>query len=529
MKTYSLIVTCSSALLFNACAATPSIETRHKPIPHIKKYEAPVVAQTTQNKKAAQLAAADNITVFNKALEDARANEAKLAQEAKNKAALAAATPTTSSAVIVSTTTTTPVAAIDTSTKFTDLTLDLKSDSRPHSNENIPTDSKKVGLILPLTGKNGGVGQRALNAIRLAFGLNDTSVANSFSLAIFDNQSNPELAVAGVEKLMREDHVVAIMGGLSSKEASVISARAEYYQVPFISFSQKSGITQNTDFTFRNSVTAEMQVERLVKYASESLGAKRFAILYPNDSYGTEFANKYWDLVLASGGQITAAQVYDPKDSDFNIYVQKLVGTYYPEARAQEYKQRLEDMALKQKKKLEANPNKKKPTRENEVKENILTPIVDFDVLFVPDSSKALGQVVAFMKANDVSDITYLGTNIWNSPDLIRRIGSGKESVYFVDSIPTPEEVGKSNFHSKYTSVYQEAPSLVEAQFYESACMLRDTLANTSLSRDGLASQLKILGRRTGAYNEIRMNNSHEIERPLNIFGLANGEILKSE
>jgi len=507
-------------MVISSCVTSPVIETRHRPIPHVKKYESPANINT---KKAPPVNVAnDNIAVFNKALEEARANEAKLALDTKNKNAVSVSmTALTSSP--------SALASSSTAVRFQDLALDLKTENRLRSTENIPTDSKKIGLILPLTGKNGGVGQRALNAIRLAFGLNDSTVPNSFSLAIFDNQSNPEMAIAGVEKLMREDNVVAIMGGLSSREATIISTRAEYYQVPFISFSQKSGITQNTEFTFRNSVTAEMQVERLVKYATEGLGAKKFAILYPNDSYGVEFANKYWDLVLAAGGQITAAQVYDPKDSDFNIYIQKLVGTYYPEARAQEYKQRLDEIAFKQKKKLEANPNKKKSLRENEAKENILSPIVNFDVLFVPDSSKALGQVVAFMKANDVSDITYLGTNIWNSPDLIRRIGSGKESVYFVDSIPTPEEVARSSFHNKYISVYQEAPSLVEAQFYESASILRDTLANTSLSRDGLANQLKILGRKSGAYNEIRMNNSHEIERPLNIFGLANGEILKSE
>ena len=190
MKTYSLIAICSLALIFNACAATPSIETRHRPIPHIKKYEAPLGSQAAQYKKTNPSVTQDNITVFNKALEEARANEARLAQDAKAKAALAL-TPTAPSTQLVSATTTTSVTTPVSSMKFADLNFDLKTDSRPRSSENIPTDSKKIGLILPLTGKNGGVGQRALNAIRLAFGLNDTSVANSFSLAIFDNQSNP--------------------------------------------------------------------------------------------------------------------------------------------------------------------------------------------------------------------------------------------------------------------------------------------------------------------------------------------------
>jgi len=517
MKNILILITILT-LFLQACVNAPTIETRHKTIPNFKKTD------SQANKKRPP----DTVSVFSKALEDSKVNDSKLLAN-NNKPESQISTPQVITLVSANpvTTSSTPVTVQQ---QAHDSLTTLSNIDKPRSTENIPTDSKKIGLILPLTGKNAALGQRALNAIKLGLNISDGgATASGFTLAVFDNQSLPELAPVAVDKLLREENVVAILGGLTSKESLLISARAEFYQVPFISFSQKSGLTQNTEFTFRNSVTPEMQVERIVKYAIDGLGAKRFAILYPNDSYGVEFANKYWDLVLAAGGQITAAQVYDPKDSDFNIYIQKLVGTYYPEARADEYQQRLNEIAKKQKKKQDSGAQKKKSSRENETKENILTPIVDFDVLFIPDSSKALGQAIAFMKINDVTDITFLGTNLWNSPDLIRRIGSGKESVYFVDSIPTPEEIGVSNFHAKYSATYQEAPSLVEAQFYESAIILRDLLSNTSLGRDALASQLKILGRRSGAYNEIRMNNSHEIERPLNIFGLANGEILRTE
>lgn len=469
--------------LLQACSTTPSIQTHHRTIPSKKN------------------------------------------EYSKKDSTYSSPAPSIITALPVAATTAPPVII----KPIENFNLSEEVKEKPRSSVSYDSDAKKIGVILPMTGKNANLGQRALNAIRLGLGIEEKG--SFFSVAIYDSQSNPDLAAQGVEKLLRDDHVVAILGGLSSKEAQGISAKAEFFQVPFFSFSQKSGLTDNSDYTFRNSITPEMQVARLLQYAFKNLNAKRFAILYPNDPYGVEFANKYWDLVLAGGGEIVAAQTYDPKETNLNLYVQKLVNTYHTEARLQEYKNRIKEIADKNKKKKEKekeSTSKKKSVRDSEAEENILPAIVDFDVLFVPDSGKALGQVMAFMKNNDVTELTYLGTNLWNTPDLSRRV-SGNNNVIFVDASFSTEEQIKSDFHNKYLAKYEEAPTLVEAQIYEAAKILHDVIGSSSISRSSLAYQLNILGRRTGAYNEIRMNNNHEIERPLHIFGLVEGSIQKTE
>lgn len=468
-------------LFIQACSSTPSIETRHKLIPPKKNEHTghtPTIGSTHES-----------------------------------------ATTTMPTPVVIAP----PPTAVISAAETPQFNLPEENKDKPRSNISYSSNAKKIGVILPITGKNANLGARALNAIRLGLGLDGKD--SSFSIAIYDSQSNPDVAVLGVEKLLKEDNVIAILGGLSSKEAQTISSKAEFFQVPFFSFSQKSGLTDDTDYTFRNSVTPEMQVARLVLYSLNTLKAKKFAVLYPNDPYGIEFANKYWDLVLAGGGEVVAAQAYDPKDTDLNIYVQKLVGTYFTDARSEEYKERQKEIALKNK-----TTEPKKKTRESETQENILQAVVDFDVLFVPDSGKSLGQVMAFMKNNDVAQMTYLGTNLWNSPDLNRRAGMSATNIFFVDAGISPEVQQKSDFHNRYIQAYTEEPSLVEAQVFEAAKILRDVIGSGSfLSRDSLASQLKILGRKTGAYGEIRMNNNHEIERPLNIFGLVDGAIQRAE
>jgi len=390
-------------------------------------------------------------------------------------------------------------------------------------------DSKVIGAILPLTGRNANIGQHALNSIRLGLGLNKPN--SNLRLAIFDSQSSADLAVDGVDKLVRDDKVVAIIGGLSSKEALSAAQRADLLGVPFIGLSQKAGLTSVGDFIFRNSLTAEMQVDRLVQYAVEKLNAKRFAVLYPNDAYGVEFANIYWDNVLARGGQITAAQTYNPKENDFTAVIQKLVGTLYVDARQNEYDERVKEISLERKEKLEKDKGKKpkiKNSRIHEVQENILPPIVDFDVLFIPDTGKTLGQVMAFMKVNDVTHTTYLGTNIWNSPDLVKRAGSQNNSVYFVDAIDMNDtSVRETPFFKDYVAAYSEEPSLIEMQVFESAKILRDAVSSGSPGRETLASRLRILGRTEGVTGELRMSNNRELERPLHILSLETGLIKK--
>ena len=388
-------------------------------------------------------------------------------------------------------------------------------------------DSKVIGAVLPLTGKNANIGQHALNSIRIGLGL--TQADSKFRLAIFDSQGSAELARMGVEKLVRDDKVIAIIGGLSSKEALSAGQKADLLGVPFIGLSQKSGLTAIGDYVFRNSLTAEMQVDRLLQFAFEKLGAKRFAVLYPNDAYGVEFANIYWDHVLARGGQITAAQMYDAKENDFTSAIQKLVGTFHVDARADEFAERTKELEAEKKARGEKT-KVKTSSRAHEVQENILPPIVDFDVLFIPDTGKSLGQVIAFMKVSDVTKLTYLGTNIWNSPDLGKRVGMQSNAAYFVDALDSSDtQVRENAFFKNYVAEFNEEPTLIEMQVFESAQILRGLIQNGSASREALANNLRMLGRFSGTTGQLRMSTQRELERPLHILSLDQGLIKKIE
>lgn len=455
------------------------------------------------------------------------------------------ATPPTASSIqpSVITSKTPPTNAIPAQKNDTELSLTLENaitnELKPSVIE--PTtspitydvDTTVIGAILPLTGKNSNIGQHALNSIRMGLDLNNPN--NKLRLALFDSKSNPEFAANGVDKLIKEDKVIALLGGFTAREATSIAERAEFYKMPYIGFSQKSGLTNIGDYIFRNSITPEMQVDKLVQYATEKLSAKKFAILFPNDTYGVEFSNIFWDHVLARGGSVTAAQTYDPKETDFSEAIQKLVGTYYVEARAEEYKKKVEELKTlaeaAQKKESKKDPKKivKQSTRDRWSHENILEPVVDFDVLFIPDSSRALGQIMAFMKYNEVTTMTYLGTNIWSAPDLPKRATVKNTKLYFVDALDISDGAKASDFFKDYLTLYAEEPTLVEVQTYEAAKILKEQLNSGALSRDELAENLRELGRIKGVTGELRMSSQREIERPIHVLTLDSGFIKKIE
>ena len=378
-------------------------------------------------------------------------------------------------------------------------------------------EPKTIGVILPLSGKNGPIAQKALRAVEMGLGLDSQDAR--FKLAVMDSEGNPDTARRSVERLVKEDKAIAIIGSLLSKTASAEVSKADELGVPSLVLSQKSGITDVGPTVFRNALTSEMQVHHLVHVAMDELGMRRFAILFPNDPYGVEYANIFWDEVLARGGSIAAVQNYNPKDTDFRGPVQRLVGTYYIEGRIDEYKS-----ITKEKIK-----NKKgSGQRQEKDSDDILPPITDFDAVFIPDSAKTLGQLAAFLSYGGVRNIKLLGTNLWNSPGLAKRAGNFSSNVLFVDGLfNQSENYQRSSFVQNYKKIFSEDPSLIEIQAYDSALILRQMILSGASTRDELSRKLSELKQFPGSLGPLDMSKTREVLRPVLSLTLArDGQIV---
>jgi ABC-type branched-subunit amino acid transport system substrate-binding protein len=269
---------------------------------------------------------------------------------------------------------------------------------------------------------------------------------------------------------------------------------------------------------FRNALTSQMQVRTLVEAAMGKMGLKRFAILYPNDAYGVEFANLFWDEVRARNGEIRGAQPYDPQETDFRGHVQRLVGTYYFEDRANEY--RLYSKAW-------ADKNPKRSARQAPpTLEELLPPIVDFDAIFIPDSVKAVGQIAPMLAYNNVNGVRLLGTNIWNSTSLISRGQKFVEGAVFVDSyLANAPAFVDSTFYRSFKATFEEDPSLTEVQTYDSGLLLRQLIAGGANTRQALRDKIASLQSFPGAIGLLSVTQEREIVRPLSALTAKDGRL----
>ncbi len=184
-----------------------------------------------------------------------------------------------------------------------------------------------IGCLLPLSGRYEAYGQRTLNGIQLALSKSAAAGVNPhIEITIKDTRSDPVVAVKAVDELY-ESGVAAIIGPIVTAESA--ARIAQEHRLPIITFTQKEHITEIGDFVFRNFFTPGMQVQAIVAHASRDLGARRFAILYPEEKYGRTFMNLFWDEVIRQGGKVVAVESYDVKTTDFSGPIKKLVGLHY--------------------------------------------------------------------------------------------------------------------------------------------------------------------------------------------------------
>jgi ABC-type branched-subunit amino acid transport system substrate-binding protein len=338
-------------------------------------------------------------------------------------------------------------------------------------------------------------------------------------LAVMDGETSPEDAQKSVDALVGEDHVMAIVGSLLSRNSVAVAVRANELGVPSIALSQKAGITEIGNTVFRNAVTSAMQVQYLVKTAMEDQGMRKFAILYPNDSYGVEYANLFWAEVEKRGGKIVGAQPYNPSETDFRAPVKRLVGTYYLEDRQVEYKNRLKEWFKNQK-----NP---RASGRNSAPDDLLPPIVDFDGLFVPDGPKAMGQIAPMLAYVGVKNgVRFLGTNLWNTPDFLRRGQRFVEKCLFVDAeASVSTQFSSTKFYNDFKQTFGTEPGMFELQGYETGLLLNRLIHDGERSRLGMAERMARMEKVPGVLGPMQMSPERELIWPMTAFTVKDGQI----
>ena len=113
-----------------------------------------------------------------------------------------------------------------------------------------------------------------------------------------------------------------------------------------------------------------------------------------------------------------------------------------------------------------------------------LPPIVDFDVLFIPESYEKVVLIAPQLAFHEATGMRLAGTSGWYHPDLLelgrRHVGGARFSSLFFPESPLPNV---QQFAHRYQEVFSSEPDAFAAQGYDAAQLVLVQLARGSRSR----------------------------------------------
>jgi ABC-type branched-subunit amino acid transport system substrate-binding protein len=232
-------------------------------------------------------------------------------------------------------------------------------------------------------------------------------------LVVKDDLGTAAGAKAAADEAVREGAEL-ILGPLFASSVEAVGPIVRAAGVPVIAFSNDRRVGGNG--TYLLSFLAEQEAQRIGRYAVAQ-GKRRVAILATDDTYGKVTTAAFRAAVTEAGGEIVAAEIYDPAANRSIDAVQKIAAA-------------IADWGLRGE------------------------PI---DALFIPaaaDSLVSLAPQLAYAKI-DVNRVKLLGTGGWDSPSL------GQHTALVGAWFPAPDPRGWRDFSERFGRTFgQPAPRI---------------------------------------------------------------------
>lgn len=337
----------------------------------------------------------------------------------------------------------------------------------------------KIGILLPITGQYAEHAKQVFQGIELAFGLKGSS--EKFDLIIGDTKGESYVAVKEYERLVREENVVAVLGPLLAKTSEEVAKKSIEFGVPFISFTKQAGLMSLSPYVFRLGVTAESQVDTILRYAVELEGVKNFALIYPSGLNSKEYVDSANRLSANYGANITVNASY-------------VIG----------------DMASIN---------------------NIVSQIRSANVQAVifTESLERSFSVLEQIRSNCDKNIRIFGNAQWNDLASLRTYGYLIEGAAFVAPFYYRSEHAEiKSFIQLYKDRFGVEPELLAAQSFDAANILLKVFDSTSdVSTKGVLEGLKNVNLPDAVTGKIESNSLRDFRRKMPVLRWLSGQIVE--
>ena len=296
----------------------------------------------------------------------------------------------------------------------------------------------KIGLLVPLTGKDAEIGQSIIKATRLAINkINDDKI----EILPKDTESNA-LKTFSAAKELREVGAKIVIGPIFNKNLNYLD---KFKDMIFLSLTNKN--INNPKNIISAGINATSQLNTIVKFQKLN-DIKRTILLTPNEDYKEEILNS----VLESKIKLKWKYFYDTDPTLLTKKIEEI--TRYPQR-----KQNLKDEIKRLEDSNETNKEKK---IENLKKKHALGGI-NFDSVIIADFDQNLKSVTTSLLYTDVSPerIYYMTFNQWFDESLLKE--TSIQPIYF----PSINKENFDSFSHNYKKIYDEFPNELSFLSYD--------------------------------------------------------------
>jgi ABC-type branched-subunit amino acid transport system substrate-binding protein len=359
----------------------------------------------------------------------------------------------------------------------------------------LANDKIKIGLLVPLTGKNSEIGQSIIKSARLAI-----NTINNASIEIIpkDTQSNPEVTLAAAKELANSG-IKIVIGPVFNESLIYLDKLSE---LTFLALTNK-----NDNFSkniINAGINATSQLNAIKKFI-ELNEIKKTIFLTPDVS----FKNEIEKAISNSEIKILKNYVYNTDPTKLTQQIEKIT-------RYDIRKQNLED-EINRLKKSEQNNNERLIER---LEKRDTLGSVKFDSVVISDFDESLKSVTTSLLYTDISpkEKYFITLNQWFDKSLLKETSS--QPIYF----PSANKDNYDEFSNEYFEKYNQYPNQLSFLSYDLVGLVYYLILQNNSAVDKKIFMKKTLFKGKVGIFEIKNNKINHI---LNFYKVEDGVFKK--
>ena len=188
----------------------------------------------------------------------------------------------------------------------------------------------RIGAIFSVTGPASFLGEPERNTAKmLEEELNSAGglLGRKIEIIIYDDESDATKAVTAVERLIKRDRVVAIVGPSTSGSTLAIIPKTEEAKIPLLSCAAARKIVEPVRRWVFKVAASDILAVRKIFQDLKQRRLTRVAILTASDAYGAGGREDIKELAPQMGITLVADEVFGPKDTDMTAQLTRIRGT----------------------------------------------------------------------------------------------------------------------------------------------------------------------------------------------------------